>query len=109
MTTLINETNAIGDDFTFIVDDYHLIDAQPVHDGTTFLLDHLPPQMHLVIASRADPPLSLSRLRGRGELSELRASDLRFTPREAAAFLNDVMGLELSPKDVATLETRTEG
>ena len=109
LTTLINEINAIEDDFALILDDYHVIDAQPVQDGTTFLLDHLPPQMHLVIASRADPPLPLSRLRGRGELAELRASDLRFTPEEAAAFLKDVMGLDLSADDVAALETRTEG
>ena len=91
----------------FVLDDYHLIDAQPVHNGITFLLDHLPPQMHLIIAGRADPPLPLSRLRGRGELAELRAADLRFTSDEAAAFLNEVMGLELSGNDVAALETRT--
>ena len=109
MTTLINEINAIQDDFALILDDYHVIDAQPVHDGITFLLDHLPPQMHLIIASRADPPLPLSRLRGRGELAELRAADLRFTPDEAAAFLNGAMGLDLSADDVAALETRTEG
>ena len=92
-----------------VLDDYHVIDAQPVHSGIAFLLDHLPPQMHLVIAGRADPPLPLSRLRGRGELAELRAADLRFTPDEAAAFLNEVMGLDLSAEDVAALETRTEG
>ena len=92
-----------------VLDDYHVIDAQPIHSGITFLLDHLPPQMHLVIASRSDPPLPLARLRGRGESTELRAADLRFTPDEAAAFLNEVMGLELSPDDVAALETRTEG
>ena len=109
LTTLINEINAIQDDFALILDDYHVIDAELVHDALTFLVDHLPPQMHLVIASRADPPLPLSRLRGRGELAELRATDLRFTPGEAAAFLNDVMGLELSPDDVAALDTRTEG
>ena len=109
LTTLINELNAIQDDFALVLDDYHAIDAQPVHGAVTFLLDHLPPQMHLVIASRSDPPLPLARLRGRGQLAELRASDLRFTPDEAAAFLNDVMGLELSADDVAALETRTEG
>ena len=99
----------MGHGFVLVLDDYHVIDAEPVHSGITFLLDHLPPQMNLVIASRADPPLPLSRLRGRGELAELRASDLRFTPDEAAAFLNDAMGLELSADDVAALETRTEG
>ena len=107
--TLLNEISAISHDFVLVLDDYHLIDRKPIHEGMTFLLDHLAPQMRLVIASRADPPLPLSRLRGRGELAELRASDLRFTPGEAAAFLNDVMGLGLSADDVAALETRTEG
>ena len=109
LTTLINEINAIEDDFALILDDYHVIDASPVHSAIAFLLDHLPPQMHLVIASRSDPPLPLARLRGRGESTELRASDLRFTPDEAAAFLNEVMDLDLSADDVAALETRTEG
>ena len=124
LTTLINELNAIqdpsassgqahstdsGHGFVLVLDDYHVIDAQPVHGAVTFLIDHLPPQLHLVIAGRADPPLPLSRLRGRGELAELRAADLRFTPEEAVAFLNEVMGLDLSSGDVAALETRTEG
>ena len=109
LTTLINEINAIEHGFALILDDYHLIDAQPVQDGITFLIDHLPPQMHLVIAGRADPPFPLIRLRGRGELTEVRAADLRFTPDEAAAFLNEVMGLDLSADDVAALERRTEG
>ena len=74
-----------------------------------FLLEHLPPQLHLVIASRADPPLPLARLRARGELVEIRAADLRFTPDEAAAYLNEVMGLDLTAQDVAALEGRTEG
>jgi LuxR family transcriptional regulator, maltose regulon positive regulatory protein len=109
LTALINEINAVEDDFAFILDDYHVIDAEPIHSAITFLLDHLPPRMHLLIASRSDPPLPLARLRGRGELTELRASDLRFTPDEAAAFLNEVIGLGLSAADVAALETRTEG
>ena len=115
--TLLNEISTVSHDpstdsghgFVLALDDYHLIDAQPVHDGITFLIDHLPTQMNLVIASRADPPLPLSRLRGRGELTELRASDLNFTPDEAAAFLNEVMRLDLSAADVAALEARTEG
>ena len=114
---LLNEITTIshepptdsGHGFVLVLDDYHVIDAQPVHSGIAFLLDHLPPQMHLIIASRSDPPLPLARLRGRGELAELRAADLRFTPDEAAAFLNDVMSLDLTAGDVATLETRTEG
>jgi LuxR family maltose regulon positive regulatory protein len=109
LTTLINEISAIEDDFALILDDYHVIGAQPVHDGITFLLDHLPPQMHLVIATRSDPAFPLARLRGRGESTELRAADLRFTPDEAAAFLNEIMGLNLSGADVAALETPTEG
>ena len=118
LTTLINEINTIEDDpstgsgqgFVVVLDDFHVIDAQPVHSAIAFLLDHLPPQMHLVIASRSDPPLPLARLRGRGESTELRAAaDLRFTPDEAAAFLDEVMGLDLSAQDVAALEARTEG
>ena len=109
LTTLINEINTIQRDFALILDDYHVVDAQPIHNAITFLLDHLPPRMHLVIASRSDPPLPLARLRARGEVTELRAADLRFTPDEAAAFLNEVMGLNLSAADVAALETRTEG
>ena len=102
LTTLINEINAVEQplsselDFVLVLDDYHLIDAQPIHSAITFLVDHLPLQMHLVIASRSDPPLPLARLRGRGESTELRAADLRFTPHEAAAFLNDAMGLDLT-------------
>jgi LuxR family maltose regulon positive regulatory protein len=109
LTTLINDVAAITDDFGLVLDDYHAIDAQSIHAGLAFLLDHLPPQMHVVIASRSDPPLPLARLRTRGQLTELRAADLLFTPDEAATFLNDVMGLGLSAGDVAALETRTEG
>ena len=109
LTTLINDINAIEHDFSLILDDYHVIDSQPIHAGIAFLLDHLPPQMHLVIASRADPPLPLSRLRGHGELTELRAADLRFTFDEAAAFLRQAVGVDLSAGDVKALETRTEG
>jgi LuxR family transcriptional regulator, maltose regulon positive regulatory protein len=113
LTALINEIaeqESEGDHPSILaLDDYHLIDAQPIHDGLAFLLDHLPAQMHLVIASRSDPPLPLSRLRGRGELAELRTVDLRFTPDEAAVFLNRVMGLDLSAEDVSALEARTEG
>ncbi len=109
LTALINEIAEGADALTLVFDDYHLIKAQPIHDAFAFLLDHLPPQMHLVIAGRSDPPLPLSRLRGQGQLTELRTADLRFTPGEAAAFLNQVMGLGLTAKDVAALETRTEG
>ena len=92
-----------------MLDDYHRVTAHSVHDALTFLLDHLPPQMHLAIAGRADPPLPLARLRARGQLMEVRAADLRFTLDEAAAFLNDVMGLGLSTEDITALDARTEG
>ncbi len=92
-----------------VLDDYHVIDAPDVQNGMAFLLEHLPPQIHLVIASRTDPALPLARLRGRGELVEVRAADLRFTPGEAAAYLNGVMELALTAADVAALEGRTEG
>ena len=94
---------------SLVIDDYHVIDAKPVDKALTFLLEHLPPRMHLVIATREDPQLPLARLRGGGQLSEVRAADLRFTPSEAAGFLNQAMGLNLSVDDVATLENRTEG
>jgi LuxR family maltose regulon positive regulatory protein len=109
LATLINEIGAVEDDFALVLDDYHVIDTPEIHQALSFLLDRLPPRMHLVIATRSDPPLPLARLRARGELTELRAADLRFTPDEAAAFLNQVMALDLSPEDVAALEQRTEG
>ena len=109
LTTLLNEITTIPDNFILVLDDYHVIDAKPVDQALTFLLEHLPPQMHLVIATREDPPLPLARLRARGQLTELRAADLRFTPTEAADFLNQVMGLNLAAEDIAALEARTEG
>lgn len=109
MTTLLNELDVIADDFILVLDDYHLLDSKSVDRALTFLVEHMPQQMHLVIASREDPPLPLARLRARDRLTELRASDLRFTPAEAADFLNRVMGLNLSPGEIAALEARTEG
>jgi len=109
LTTLINEMRVIPEGLVLVLDDYHMIEAQPIHDGLTFLLDHLPPQMLLIIATRADPPLHLAHLRGSGQLTELRQADLGFTPDEAAEFLNRAMGLELPPDDVAALASRTEG
>ena len=109
LTTLINELAAIPESFVLVLDDYHVIEAKPVDDALAFLVEHLPPQMHLVIATREDPQLPLARFRARGQLTELRAADLRFTPAEAADFLNQVMGLSLSAEDIAALETRTEG
>ena len=109
LTALLNEIATIPDHFLLVLDDYHVIDSKPVDQALTFLLEHLPPQVHLVIATREDPHLPLARLRARGQLAELRAADLRFTPVEAAEFLNQVMGLNLSAEDIAALETRTEG
>jgi len=111
MITLINEFSASFTDVrcVFVLDDYHLIEAKAIDDALTFLIERLPPQMHLVIATRDDPHLPLARLRARDQLSELRATDLRFTSAEAAEFLNQVMGLNLSAEDIAALETRTEG
>ena len=105
----MNEIAAIPDRIVLVLDDYHLIEAQSIHDALTFLLRRLPPPMHLVIATREDPLLPLASLRARGQLTELRATDLRFTSSEAAAFLNQVMGLDLSSEDIAALERRTEG
>jgi LuxR family maltose regulon positive regulatory protein len=109
LTALLNEITTIPDHFVLVLDDYHIIDSKPVDNALTFLLEHLPSQMHLVIATREDPHLPLARLRAGGQLTELRAIDLRFTPAEAAEFLNRVMGLNLSAEDIAALETRTEG
>ena len=109
LTALLNEIAAIPDNFVLVLDDYHVVDSTTVDQILAFLLNHLPPQMHLIITTREDPQLPLARYRARGQLTELRAADLRFTPDEAAAFLNQVMGLDLSAEDVTSLETRTEG
>ncbi|MEP7137197.1 MAG: LuxR C-terminal-related transcriptional regulator [Chloroflexota bacterium] len=109
LTSLLNEITVIPEDFIFVLDDYHMIDSKPIDDVLVFLVEHLPPSMRLVITTREDPALPIPRLRARGQLIELRAADLRFSPSEAAEFLNAVMGLNLSAEDVAALETRTEG
>jgi LuxR family maltose regulon positive regulatory protein len=109
LASLLNDLSAISDDVVLVLDDYHVIDAREIQDGMAFLLERLPPQVHLVIASRADPTLPLARLRVRGELVEIRAADLRFTPDEALAYLNGVMGLTLTTRDAAALDGRTEG
>src|SRR6266567_9099828 len=100
---------AIAADIVLVLDDYHVIDASEVQDEMAFLLDHLPPRLHVVIAGRADPALPLARWRARGKLVEIRAAELRFTPDEAAAYLNGMMGLQLTARHVAALEGRTEG
>ncbi|HEX6555912.1 MAG TPA: LuxR C-terminal-related transcriptional regulator [Ktedonobacteraceae bacterium] len=109
LTALLNDLISIRDQFVLVLDDYHVLDAKPIDHALTYLVEHLPPQMHLVITTREDPQLPLARLRARDQLTELRVSDLRFTSSEAAAFLNQVMGLHLSAEDIAALERRTEG
>lgn len=109
LTALLNDIATVADHFILVLDDYHVIEAKPIDDALGFLLEHLPPQMHLVILTREDPDLPLAQLRARDQLTELRAAALRFTPVEAAEFLNRVMGLNLSVRDIEALETRTEG
>ena len=109
LRSLLNDLAALLNDVVLVLDDYHVIDRAEVHDGVAFVLDRLPPTVHLIIATRADPPLPLARLRARGELVEIRAADLRFTTDEAAAYLNGTMGLDLAGGAVAALEARTEG
>ncbi len=106
---LLNELDALTTDVVLVLDDYHLIEAPEVHDGMRFLVEHQPPHLHLVVSTRADPPLPLARMRARGQLLEVRAADLRFTLGESAAYLNGPMALGLSECDVAILEGRTEG
>ena len=109
LTTLLNEITTVSDNFVLVLDDYHLIDTHAIDEVLAFLLQYLPPNMQLVIATREDPNLPLSRLRARGQLTEIRVADLRFTPNEAAIFLNRVMDLNLSSEEVTALENRTEG
>ncbi len=115
LTGWLNEIAALPYAFSLVLDDYHVLEARPVDASTSvdgalaFLLEHLPPRMHLVVATREDPHLPLARLRARSQLAELRAADLLFTPAEAADFLNQVMGLGLTDEAVAALEARTEG
>ncbi len=108
LTALLNDITSLGA-VVLILDDYHVIESPAIDEALIFFVEHLPPQLRLVIASREDPPLPLARLRARGQLTELRAADLRFTPDEAAEFLNEVMQLNLLAADIAALESRTEG
>ncbi len=114
ITAVVNEFENVGQrrpgsHWLLVLDDYHVIVAPEVHEAMTFLLDHMPAQLHLLVATRSDPPFPLSRLRSRGQLTEVRAAGLRFAPAEARAFLNEVMGLDLADSDVQALEERTEG
>ncbi len=109
LTKLLNEISALPGKYVFVLDDYHVIGSKQINDCLLFLLEHIPPQMHLVMVTRENPPLPLGRLRAGSHLTELRSADLRFNSAEAAAFFNQVMGLDLLPDDIAALETRTEG
>ncbi len=109
ISSLINEITASETPFLLILDDFHTITQTVIHDAIAFLLDHLPPQVHLVIVTREDPQIPFSRLRVRGLLTELRARDLRFTEKETADFFHETMDLDLNLEDIAAIETRTEG
>ncbi len=109
LTSLLNEIAAASQEFALVLDDYHVVESQPVDRALTFLLDHMPPQLHLVMTTREDPNLPLARLRVRDLLTELRAADLRFTVAESADFLQQAMGLNLTEDQIAALESRTEG
>ena len=109
VASLLNDLAAAAHEVVLVLDDYHAIESAELHKAMAYLVEHLPPQVQLVLASRADPPLPLARLRARGELLEIRAADLRFTADEATAYFNEAMGLELTAGDVGALEGRTEG
>ncbi len=109
VATLINELAAEAPGLDLVLDDYHLVDSPDLQPTVSYLLEHIPHQVHLVISTRVDPALPLARLRARGELVEIRAADLRFTPTEVATYFNDVAALELATSDLAALESRTEG
>lgn len=109
LTVLLNELATLQDKLILVLDDYHVITNPALHEGMTFLIDHLPAQMQLILTTRADPPLPLARWRARDQTTEIRADDLRFTSDEAATFLNQAMGLQLTRDDIASLEARTEG
>jgi LuxR family maltose regulon positive regulatory protein len=109
IAALVNGLAGIAGELVIVLDDFHVIEAREITEGLAYLLDHLPPRVHLVVVTRSDPPLPLARMRARGELVEVRSADLRFTTDEAAAYLNDRMGLALAGAQVDTLEARTEG
>ncbi|MBN1978085.1 MAG: AAA family ATPase, partial [Anaerolineae bacterium] len=109
ITALINDLAIVSRPFVLVLDDYHVIESEAIHNSLDFLLDHLPARLCLVITTRADPPLSLPRRRGRSELVEVRMAHLRFTVEEATEFLNACMGLDIAPEDVAALDNRVEG
>ncbi|HEX9133391.1 MAG TPA: LuxR C-terminal-related transcriptional regulator [Ktedonobacteraceae bacterium] len=109
LTSVLNAFTTLSKDAVLVLDDYHVIETQPIHRAMIYLLEHLPPRLHLVIATRVDPPMPLARLRVRGVLTEVRAVDLRFTFEETAAFLTEAMGLPLTARQISALDARTEG
>ncbi|HXV44143.1 MAG TPA: LuxR C-terminal-related transcriptional regulator [Anaerolineae bacterium] len=109
LTFLLNDLAALPHDVVLVLDDYHLIENSDIHTALTLLIDRLPPQLHLILTSRADPPLPLARWRAKRQLIELRAEALRFTPDEVAFFLNQMIGLNLTSEQIAALEAKTEG
>ena len=109
LNIIINEIAGHTTPFILVLDDFHTISAQPILEMITHLLDHMPPRMHLVLISRTDPPLPLSRLRIRNKLAEIRVDQLRFTREEIATYLNEALGFRLSSGDIAALKSRTEG
>ena len=109
VAALLNDLYDLADHVVLVLDDYHVIDSTDIHESIAYLIDHAPPSLHLVIASRSDPPFPLGRLRARGQLTEVRVADLRFTNDEAAAYFNEAMGLHLAAGDVDSLGARTEG
>ena len=109
LINLINDVIRIPTNMALVLDDYHLVDAKPIHDMIAFLLDHLPEQMRMIIATRSDPPVPLARLRSQNQLTELRAADLSFTTDETSILFHESLNLRLSAEDILSLETRTEG
>jgi LuxR family maltose regulon positive regulatory protein len=109
LINLLNDVSLISKDLALVFDDYHLVDAKPIHELMAFLLENLPDQMHMIIATRSDPPLPLARVRSQNLLTELRAADLSFNADETDDFFNQRLNLQLSTRDIQLLETRTEG
>ncbi|MDY7035475.1 MAG: helix-turn-helix transcriptional regulator, partial [Thermodesulfobacteriota bacterium] len=109
LTSLINDITSVKEDFALVLDDYQQVDVKPIHSIITFLLDHMPQQMHLIIATRSDPPLPLSRLRSQNQMIELRAADIFFRTDEISFFFNKRMNLKLLPDEISMLDSRTEG
>ncbi|MBK8137269.1 MAG: hypothetical protein IPK52_15820 [Chloroflexi bacterium] len=109
ISTLINELSSLPDLLTIVLDDYHVVETPAIHDGVAFLVEHMPPQLRLIMTTRSDPPLPVARMRVRGQLLELRSVDLRFSPPQIITFFSDVMGLVLTTEEIAALDTRVEG